>query len=187
MARRGDGIYLRGKTWWLDFRHDGQRHVARLGKGITRSVARELAQVKRGAILKGEAGIGGGASPITVRDFSTQWLKDVAGNLATKTLQQYKQVLDLYIMPKLGDVRVSALDRSTIKALLTARRAQGLSKNTVRLIRATLSVMLGDAIDAGLLKANPAQGLTRRGRKGSDTITQSERQKQLRPIDRRTA
>ena len=33
MARRGDGIYQRGKTWWLDFRHDGRRHVARLGQG----------------------------------------------------------------------------------------------------------------------------------------------------------
>ena len=25
MARRGDGIYLRGNTRWLDFRHDGTR------------------------------------------------------------------------------------------------------------------------------------------------------------------
>ena len=39
MARRGDGIYLRGKTWWLDFRHRGERHVARLGKNISRTVA----------------------------------------------------------------------------------------------------------------------------------------------------
>ena len=59
MARRGDGIYLRGKTWWLDFTHDGKRHVARLGKGINRTAAGELAQVQRAAILKGEAGIGG--------------------------------------------------------------------------------------------------------------------------------
>ena len=59
MARRGDGIYQRGKTWWLDFRHDGRRHVARLGKGINRTVAGELASVQRAAILKGEAGIGG--------------------------------------------------------------------------------------------------------------------------------
>ena len=59
MARHGDGIYQRGKTWWLDFRHQGQRHVALLGKGINRTVARELAAVKRAAILKGEAGIGG--------------------------------------------------------------------------------------------------------------------------------
>jgi hypothetical protein len=43
MARRGDGIYLRSSTWWLDFRHEGQRHVVRLGKNISRTVARELA------------------------------------------------------------------------------------------------------------------------------------------------
>jgi integrase len=36
---------------------NGQRFVARLGKNISRSVAAELASVKRAAILKGEAGI----------------------------------------------------------------------------------------------------------------------------------
>ena len=59
MARRGDGIYQRGKTWWLDFTHEGKRHAARIGKGISRTVAGEIARVKRGEILKAEAGIGG--------------------------------------------------------------------------------------------------------------------------------
>lgn len=58
MARKGDGIYVRGKTWWLDFVHFGNRHVVRLGKNISRTVARELASVERAKILKGEAGIG---------------------------------------------------------------------------------------------------------------------------------
>jgi hypothetical protein len=31
--------YLRGKTWWLDFTHEGKRHVARLRKAINRTVA----------------------------------------------------------------------------------------------------------------------------------------------------
>ena len=39
MARRGDGIYQRSKTWWLDFTHEGKRHVVRLEKGINRTVA----------------------------------------------------------------------------------------------------------------------------------------------------
>ena len=57
MARKGDGLYLRGKgdkatrVWWLDFRHHGTRHVAKIGKGISRSVARELASIKRAAFL----------------------------------------------------------------------------------------------------------------------------------------
>jgi hypothetical protein len=43
MARRGDGIYQRGKTRRLDFLHDGKRHVARLGRNINRTVAGKLA------------------------------------------------------------------------------------------------------------------------------------------------
>jgi len=58
MARHGDGIYQRGKTWWLDFTQRGERHVARLGKNISRTVAGELARVERAGVLKGEAGIG---------------------------------------------------------------------------------------------------------------------------------
>lgn len=58
MARRGDALYLRGKTWYLDCNINGGHHQKRLGKDIMRSIALELAQVQRGAILKGEAGIG---------------------------------------------------------------------------------------------------------------------------------
>ena len=43
---------------YLDCNINGTRHQKRLGKGITRSVALEIAQVQRGAILKGELGIG---------------------------------------------------------------------------------------------------------------------------------
>jgi hypothetical protein len=53
MARRGDGIYLRGRTWWLDFMHDGRRHVARLGKDINRTVAGCAWVADRAAICRG--------------------------------------------------------------------------------------------------------------------------------------
>jgi hypothetical protein len=43
MARRSDGIDLRAKTWWLDFTHQGKRHVARLGKNISQNVAGQMA------------------------------------------------------------------------------------------------------------------------------------------------
>src|SRR5262245_53617552 len=75
MARRGDGIYLRGKSWYLDCRIDGRRHVERLGKGISRSVAQDLAQVKRAAILKGEAGIGRKRREMTFDQAAEEFLK----------------------------------------------------------------------------------------------------------------
>jgi integrase len=92
MARRGDGIYQRGKTWWLDFRHDGRRHVARLGKNISRTVAGELARVQRGAILKGEAGIGGPRrNDIPFDKAAEEFLAWVATNRRPKTATSYRE------------------------------------------------------------------------------------------------
>lgn len=53
MARRGDGLYSRGNSWYLDCRIDGARHVVKLGKGIKRTVPEELGIIARSKILKG--------------------------------------------------------------------------------------------------------------------------------------
>lgn len=55
MARRDDAIYRRGRVWYFDAVINGTRHVERIGKGISRMVAAEIAGVKRAAILRGEA------------------------------------------------------------------------------------------------------------------------------------
>lgn len=57
MSRRRDGLYLRGTVWYLDFRHRGRRHRLPLGRNSSRTVASELATIKRAEILRGEAGI----------------------------------------------------------------------------------------------------------------------------------
>lgn len=106
MARRGDGLALRGRTWYLDCRIDGQRYVSRLGKNISRSVAGELASVKRAAFLKQEVGIRKrrdcpfekakaafldwaktNKRPRTVRVY-TQQIKQLAESFKGKTLAQ---------------------------------------------------------------------------------------------------
>jgi len=92
MARRGDGIYQRGRTWWLDFTHRGERHVTRLGKNISRTVAGELARVQRGAILKGEAGIGGPPrKDILFEKAAEQFTEWAETNRRPKTARCYKQ------------------------------------------------------------------------------------------------
>ncbi len=95
MARRGDGIYQRGRTWWLDFTHEGKRHVARLGKGINRTVAGEIARVKRAGILKGEAGIGGPKRPdLTLDKAGELFLTWAEANKRRRTIRTYRQCVD---------------------------------------------------------------------------------------------
>ena len=85
----------------------------------------------------------------------------------------------------IGPIRLRELRRTHIKEFLNAKREQisatdetkKLSKNTVRLIRATLSVILGEALDEELIKTNPAAIPTRRrGKKGDGTMSAAERQ-----------
>ena len=94
MARKGDALYLRGKSWYLDFRHDGQRHVVRLGRNITWSVAKELAVVKRGKILKGEEGIGRKKKDISFEMAKEEFVRWAKANKRVRTLRTYRQCLD---------------------------------------------------------------------------------------------
>jgi integrase len=119
---------------------------------------------------------------ITVSAYAEQWLEQTAPRVEPTTLASYGDNLRLHLLPEFGTMKVRALHRAHIKALLAHKLSDGLSKNTVRLIRATLSVMLGDAVEDGIILINPAQGIGRRGRRQADAISQSERQKKIRPL-----
>lgn len=94
MARRGDALHLRGRTWWLDFTHQGIRHAIRLGANISRTVAKELASVTRGGILKGEAGIGRKKKDCTFNKAKAQYLVWLTTNTRPRTQRVYRQHLD---------------------------------------------------------------------------------------------
>src|SRR5580704_9905207 len=57
-----------------------------------------------------------------------------------------------------------------------------LSRNTVRLIRACLSVILASALDDEVVAENVAIMSRRRGSTGAGSVTTAERQKAIRPF-----
>lgn len=124
------------------------------------------------------------SSNITVEEYAKRWLDAVAMEIKPRTVMSYRQLLCRYILPVFGPVKLRLLHRGHIKQLLVQKRASGLSKNTVRLIRACLSSMLGYAVEEdGILVTNPALQLGRR-RKRVDSMNLSERQKSIRPMSR---
>jgi integrase len=123
----------------------------------------------------------------TLTEYSERWLKDVAANIAAGTLKSYTTMLSLHIRPVLGDVPLPSLTRAQVKSLLTQKREKGLGKkglgkNSIRLIRATLSVMLNDAVEDGVLPTNVATGIGRGRKKRGDAVTQAERRQSIRPL-----
>ncbi len=108
MARRGDALYLRGKTWYLGCTINGIRYQKRLGKGITRSVALELAQVQRGAILKGEAGIGKKAKDLPFDEARKKFEDWATASKKLGTARAYKDCLRR-LAESFSGMRLSAL------------------------------------------------------------------------------
>jgi integrase len=145
---------------------------------------REEAELLRAKIIQGaqQAMPSAQDRDITVDAYADRWLKQIGASVEPRTLECYTENLRLHIRPAFGNARVRALHRGHIKALLAKKRADGLSKNSVRLIRATLSVMLGDAVDDGVLMVNPALGINRKGRKSPDSISQADRKKNVKAM-----
>jgi integrase len=119
---------------------------------------------------------------ITLSEYKDRWLEMIESEVKPRTLASYTQLLDLHIVPAFGRVRLRELSRAMIKRLLLKKREAGLGKNSVRLIRATLSVMLSDAVDDGILLANPALNLGRRQRGRPDKLSAADRVRNIRPM-----
>ena len=93
MARCGDGLYQRGKTYYLDCRIKGERYVENLGKGISRTVAKELASMKRAEILKEEAGIRRKKADVSFEKAVEEFLNWATADRKPRTLESYRQCL----------------------------------------------------------------------------------------------
>jgi integrase len=128
-----------------------------------------------------------GDPEMTLDTYAGQWLADVSaeGSIKPRTIESYRQLFSYHIAPALGAAKLRDLRRTHVKALLKTKREQAvrigndrkLSKNTVRLIRACLSVILAGAVDDGLIDSNPATLPTRRrGKKKAAQVV-------LRPLE----
>jgi integrase len=118
---------------------------------------------------------------MTVLEYSQRWYRVITTTLEAKTLRGYEQDLRLYIRPAFGSRPVRTLTKSRIVAYLADKLSGGLSRNTVRLIHATLRSMLSAAVDDGLIKNNPAAGVGKRLKLSS---AQNYRQEEVKAFDR---
>jgi integrase len=156
--RRGDGLVLRGKSWYMDARINGTRHVVRLGKNISRSVAGELANVHRAAILKNLAGIGKKRKDITFDKASAAYLIWMQTNTRPRTQRVYKQALDQLAHSFAGKLlsQISSFDVERYKHRRVAAGAKVVCNREVSRLGALFNAALRWEMYEG---PNPAKGV----------------------------
>jgi integrase len=149
-------VYRRGKVWVGTFQHRGERFW--IGSHPTRKAALAAENRMRRDL--------DGLSPETFEGCARRWLRDYA-RPSPNTRRTYAYAVNRLI-EEFGSRPLSAIDRMEARAA-----AQRLPNQPVKIARA----MLNDAIDAGLIRANPFAGLRleqSRGRKDLDALTEDE-------------
>jgi integrase len=152
---------------------DGRRYNAspRRPQFPTKEAAEDaLAQM----IAKRGAGLSPTRRDVTFAMQADVYLKNAADALAGRSLRSYASILNTHLLPAFGSKRIIDINTASIRAFLAGKSAakkpsgeRQFSAATVRLLRATLSVIFSTAVDDGLIPANPvtAAHVGNRGRK----------------------
>lgn len=120
--------------------------------GETREeVARKLRQLRE----RLDAGLPPPDDRLSVGAFLDRWLSvNLPGHLAPSTLDDYAGTVRLHLRPALGRKKLTKLTVSDCDSLWKAKRDQGYSANSVRIMRTVLRAALGQAEREGLVARN---------------------------------
>jgi integrase len=157
----GVKIRKRGGKWYVFVNHHGRRKAKCVG--TSRELAEQVRRQVEAKLMLGDLNFLAEPSELTFEQYAQRWLKQYGEvELKPSTLDCYAQFLRLYVLPRFGQVRVTAIERSQVKDFLAEWAAKGqLSRNTLRLILCTVRVILNHAVEDGIIDHNPAEKLGR--------------------------
>ncbi|WP_329383242.1 LacI family DNA-binding transcriptional regulator [Streptomyces sp. NBC_01351] len=95
----------------------------------------------------------------TFGDYAGRWYDDQ--DLAASTMQNYRRHIEEHLLPEFGDMALGGVLRSDVDRWEKAEKSE-YAASSVKTWRATLHLILADAVDEGLITSNPAT--KRRGR-----------------------
>lgn len=100
---------------------------------------------------------------VTVAAYLEEWaattltISEVTGGRRPSTVALHKWAVEKHLVPRFAKARLTQIGKAEIDRLVADLLASGLKPNSVRLIRSTLAVALGDAVRSGLITRNPVE------------------------------
>ena len=164
------------EVWLVDYRDQrGRRHIKTFDrrKDADAYHATVTVDVRQGTHLPD-------SESVTVAEAGTLWLQsgDLAG-LERTTLDSYRQHLEFHIVPLLGAVKLSQLTVPMVRHFEDKLRAKR-SPAMVRKVLGSLSAILADAQERGLVSQNVVRGLRARRLRGKERRADKRQRGKLR-------
>ncbi|HKS70515.1 MAG TPA: hypothetical protein VJQ45_08840, partial [Ktedonobacterales bacterium] len=134
LTKRSDG------RWQACITLDGAKR-----KFFYAKTRQEAARLLTNALRDRDQGLPIVGEKLTVAQYLTQWLKDIAPGLKPRSLQRYEEDVRLRIVPALGRTPLARLTAQQVQTLYTAKLGEGLAPGTVAHLHAVLRRALGEA------------------------------------------
>jgi integrase len=154
LIERGDRVWL---VRVFVAREGGKRkYVSRTVRGTKREAQSVLTKMLRdrdqGALLA--------PTRTTFADYVAEWKESsLRGRVSPRTFRGYTYSLDQYVLPVIGDKRLTAIEPWDIQKLYQDMLERGLSPSTVRGAHAVVRSALKQAVRWRILPANPADAV----------------------------
>ena len=133
-------------------RADGRKEIRETIDGVRRSfygkTSKEVRQKYRDALTapkRDDAPEKSEPVTITVRDFFRQYDEVARDTMKRRSLETYRGIARKHLLPALGNVKLSDLDRERVQRLYARKRDTGLSPARIRRIHGVLSSALNTA------------------------------------------
>ena len=94
----------------------------------------------------------------TFAEWADEWF-DHATHLKPKTRDDYRRTMEIHVLPALASAQVGNLDRPAMRRFVGDLVNGGAGPSTIYAAVKVARLILGVALDAGAIKANPATGL----------------------------
>lgn len=141
--------------WRARYRDDSGREHAR--HFATKAEARRWLIDQESKLLRGDW-----ADPRlgreTLRAYATRWEAIQVASEGTKRITD--NALRLHVLPRLGDLRLAAIRRSDVQALVKELEAKGLAAKNVENIYAVLSRVLDSAVEDRMIATSPCRRIS---------------------------
>jgi integrase len=152
--RNGDGNTYRYKNGWRTvISHKGHTVTA---MGRSEQESRRLAKDKIKALPIYEGSLDPAAAKLTTGEYLINWItKKHKTSIAATTYRRYASLLNIHIIPALGALKLQAVTKNHVNALMVQMREKGQSARSQQQARAVLSAAFESAIEDDLVASNP--------------------------------
>jgi integrase len=124
--------------------------------GRSEQESRRLAKEKIKALPIYDGSLVPAAAKLTTGEYLTNWItKKHKTSIAATTYRRYASLINVHIIPALGSIKLQAVTKNHINALMLQMREKGQSARSQQQARAVLSAAFESAMEDDLVASNP--------------------------------